>query len=131
MRARRRHRPLKRQRAVVPPGVDLDQLASTARYWGSVEHKVVPTPAGKPQLRTRPRATPCPGHIQEFDTPTGWLREALRAGYVGYPWDLGMYPRYAWLRVEGVCYEARASNEEQGVYKGYPLAEHECPDWLP
>ncbi len=28
------------------------------------------------------------------------------------------------------CFEARLSNREQGVYKGYPLKPDEIPSWL-
>jgi hypothetical protein len=56
------------------------------------------------------------------------VRAAIRAEYTS-EWD-GDFPKYAWYRVDGTCFEARLTNSVNGDYKGYALEEHECPDGL-
>ncbi len=57
---------------------------------------------------------------------TAQLRDCLRAGKVGAPWE-GDFPRYVWGRIDGQVYEARLVNKMQGTYKGYPLEDDEWP----
>lgn len=54
------------------------------------------------------------------------LRESIRAGRVGGPWE-GDFPRYVWGRIEETVYKARLVNRESGEYKGYPLDPAEWP----
>jgi len=62
---------------------------------------------------------------------TRWLRQAIRQGSVGAPRN-GQFPGYVWAVREGVVYEARLVNAEQGQYKGYPLHpdESRMMTWL-
>lgn len=48
---------------------------------------------------------------------------------IGAPWMID-FPRYVWVRREGVCYEAYATNHELGQYKGYPMPQVDIPEWL-
>lgn len=126
MRATQRHRPLSR---TILAGLDVDQLARIAAqvsYVGSVEHKDTPSFAGTPP-RPRPDATLCDRSLarQQADI-TAWLREAVRKGVIGPPWE-GDYPRYAWYKSGDVVYEARLVNRAQGTYKGYGLLPDEWP----
>ncbi|MGI8803736.1 MAG: hypothetical protein ACR2KV_16485 [Solirubrobacteraceae bacterium] len=57
---------------------------------------------------------------------TSWLRAGLGAGHVGAPWE-GLFPRYVWHRVQGVCYEGRLVNREAGEYKGDEVEISEFP----
>ena len=59
----------------------------------------------------------------------GWLREGILAGAVGAPWE-GDFPRYVWCEKDGVWYEGRLVNREQGTYKGYELKPSELPRGL-
>lgn len=128
MRAKRRGRPLSRERVQPPPGVDLTQLAERATYVPSAEHKDRYSAAtGVRQLRTD--ATACPADVTP-ERAEMWLRQALAAGDVGSPWTDEPFPRYAWRRVGDVVFEARLTNAEQGWFKGYPLDRSEWPRWL-
>lgn len=120
-------------RAVPRPGVNLVALAADASYVGSAEHKDHWSPTtGQGLLHTRSDATPCPKELTGDNALlTGWVRQAIAAGYVTEPWDDGMYPRYAWLRVDGVVWMARVVNAQQGTYKGWQAASAEVPGWLP
>jgi hypothetical protein len=110
------------------PDVDLDRLAERCRYIGSPEHKSSPSFAGPPKLR-QADATKCdPALKDSAELLTQWLRSAVRAGQIG-AWQ-GQFPKYAWYRVEGQCYEARLTNPGNGDYKGYALTDAECPDGI-
>lgn len=126
MRAPSRRRPHIRRQSV-EEGADLESIADTVRYVGSPEHKSYLSPAGTPQLRAD--ASPCPKDLATLETLTGWLKEAIRLGNVGAPWE-GGYPRYAWIDSNGTCFEARLVNQGNGEYKGYPLRGDERPDWI-
>jgi hypothetical protein len=113
----------------VPVDVDLGTLASRVSYVGSAEHKTYPSQAGQP--RPRADATKCDPDLHgDFDRLTDWLRAAVRAGAVGAPWE-GDFPRYIWVRQDGVCYEGRLVNRGQGTYKGYEISEDRWPVVLP
>lgn len=127
MRAPRRHRPLRRALCAPPTGTDLEQLATTARYVGSCEHKTYPSFAGPP--RPRADASKCDPKLADAEELTSWLRQAITAGTVGAPWE-GVYPRYVWHREGDIVYEGRLVNQEQGHYKGYPLGLDELPEGL-
>ena len=128
MRAPRRRRPRIRVIAEPPPGVDLYRVSKKVRYVGSPEHKDRPSFAGQP--RPRADASICdPGLADCHEELTRWLREAVRQGHVGTPWEEG-YPRYVWHKKDDVVYEARLVNRGKGEYKGYPLDRREWPDGL-
>jgi len=125
MRSPGRKRPQQRKLAVAPEE-ELRRLAERVRYTGSPEHKTYPFAGQAP--RPRPDASLCDKALAGKECKVGeWLRQAIREGHIGEPWE-GGFPRYVWHRVEGICYEARLSNEGLGEYKGWPLGEGECPD---
>ena len=123
MRSTRRRRPRRRE-LNVPAGVDLEKLASRVAYVGSPEHKNHPGFAGPPRLRED--ATPCPPNITERDVVSDWLRDAIRRGAIGSPWEQE-FPRYAWYMLGKTVFEGRLVNREAGVYKGYALQREEWP----
>src|SRR6266545_5929373 len=125
MRASARRRPLRRARIAPPLGLELDTLALGSRYVGSSEHKSYLSPAGPPRLRAD--ATRCDPDVATFEELTEWLRDAIRRGDIGGPWE-GDFPRYVWYRREESCYEGRLVNREAGEYKGYPLRAEEAPE---
>ena len=127
MKTPKRHRPQLRARAVAPPGVDLQKLATGARYTPSADHKDHWVAGLQPRLRSD--ATPCPRSVT-LDQAQAWLQEAIANGDVGEPWDVHTYPRMAWKRVGDQVFEARLSNADQGWYHGYPIDEAEWPKWL-
>jgi hypothetical protein len=107
--------------------VDLGNLSSDASYVGSPEHKTYPSFAGPPHARAD--ASKCDPKLADQTELTAWLRQAMRAGNVGAPWE-GRYPRYVWYRHGDVVYEGRLVNRELGQYKGYPLDTEEWPEEL-
>jgi hypothetical protein len=124
MRAPHRRRPLRRE-IDTSHSADLEDVAGRVKYIGSAEHKTYPSPAGPPSLRAD--ATKCdPALHGDFEVLAGWLREAIRRGCVGAPWE-GGFPRYAWARQDGVWYEGRLVNSGLGQYKGYALDNGEVP----
>ncbi len=127
MRATRRRRPRKDDQLAPGPETDLAAMAEKVTYIISSEHKDYLTSAGPRNLRSD--ASACPRGL-DFDKVLGWLRSAIREGSVSAALD-GEFPRYAWKRVGGQVYEARLSNSGLGEYKGYPIEDHEAPDWLP
>lgn len=129
MRAKKRKRPLRRERMLPPDGVDLEVLASRAKYIGSSEHKAYPSPAGPPRLRPLDASACDPAFKNEQDMLTEWLQEGIAAGNIGAPWMID-FPRYVWVRRGSLCYEAYATNHQLGQYKGYPMKPHEIPKWL-
>src|SRR5262245_16263998 len=126
MRAPQRRRPHLRDRADLD-GRDMNKLSLRVRYVGSSEHKSYPSPAGPPRLRSD--ATPCPRNLATFGDLTEWLSQAVADGSVGAPWE-GDFPRYAWVRNDLGCFEARLTNRQQGTFKVYPLRDDERPDWI-
>lgn len=115
-------------RTVIPPpeSVQLDELCTRVSYVGSPEHKDSPSFAGHP--RPRADATICDRsfHGRQAEL-TEWLREAMRSGSIGAPWE-GDFPRYIWVRQGIDVYEARLVNRDKGEYKGYRLERHEWPE---
>jgi len=127
MRAPRRRRPRKDDQLVPGPQTDLAGLSGKVSYVISAEHKDYLTSAGPGNLRSD--ASACPRGL-DFAEVESWLRAAVRDGTVSAALDSD-FPRYVWRRVEGRVYEARLSNAGLGQYKGYPIEDHEAPDWLP
>ena len=125
MRAPQRRRPRKREIHLPPAAIDLDRLADRVRYVGSPEHKDTPSFAGAPRLRAD--ASCCPREMTaDLERINEWLRQAIRAGAVGAPWE-GGFPRYVWYKYGKIVLEGRLVNRETGEYKGYPLGRHEWP----
>jgi len=127
MRSPGRKRPLRRQLCVTVAQETLDQAAAGVLYVGSAEHKVVPTFAGPPTLRSD--ATPCPPDMKDQALLTGWLKAAIVAGRVGEYWE-HLFPRYVWVEHDGQWFEGRLTNSGLGHYKGYPLLVEELPRGL-
>ncbi|MBI3928668.1 MAG: hypothetical protein HY319_24220, partial [Armatimonadetes bacterium] len=124
MKAPKRRRPLKRAIIVPPDDVDIEAIAAQVQYVGSPEHKSTPSFAGQP--RPRADASLChPDLADRQEELTDWIRDAIRGGHIGGPWEAA-FPRYVWRRVEDVVYEGRLVNCGNGEYKGYPL----LPDLL-
>ena len=127
MRAPKRKRSQRRSMAV-PPDVDLARIADQVSYVGSTDHKDYPSFAGPPGPRSD--ASLCPRHIKDPEMVCGWLRDAIRRGAVGAPWENG-FPRYAWYKHEdGTVFEGRLSNRGPGAYKGYPLDRDQWPQGI-
>lgn len=124
----RRGNPKARKVQPPPSGIDLAQVAESAKYVGSQYHRTIPTPAGPP--RPRPTASLCPVHLtQHPELVEQWLRDAIRSGNTG-AWGRD-YPRYAWHREGDVVFEAREGSPGSGEYHGYPLERHERVRGLP
>ena len=123
MRSPKRQRPQVRGPEPPPSGVDLVSVAAKTVYVGSPEHKDCLSFAGQP--RPRSDASICDRNLAWKQSElTEWLREGIRNGLTGHPWE-GGFPRYAWCKKDGVGYEARLVNQGTGEYKGYPLTEDE------
>lgn len=65
---------------------------------------------------------------------TDWLRDAIRRGHVGAPWEPPpsasgqlSFPRYVWTVNGDILYEGRLVNSGNGEYKGYRLRPEEWP----
>lgn len=127
MRAPKRKRRLPRKLGNPSSGIDVEAAAANAEYVGSAEHKSFPSFAGPPRLRAD--ATPCPPSLSDRDHLTGWLKKAIAERQTSARWE-GGFPRYAWLDVEGTCYEARQLGPGSGQYKGYALEPEERPKGL-
>lgn len=127
VRAPKRKRPLPRRVEDPPSNVDVDAAASAAEYVGSPEHKSFPSFAGPPKLRAD--ATKCPPSLSDASQLTEWLQRAISSRQTSGRWD-GGFPRYAWLEVEGIVYEARQLGPGSAQYKGYPLIPEERPRGL-
>jgi hypothetical protein len=108
-----------------PEGIDLHVVASLAHYVGSPEHKDRPSFAGYP--RPRADASICDPNIsRDQDGLTERLRESIRAGIIGAPWE-GRFPRYVWCKIDDSIFEARLVNKGSGQYKGYKLEPEQYP----
>jgi hypothetical protein len=120
---------MRREVTPAPGGTDLAGIASRARYVGSPEHKSYPSFAGPPRLRIAD-ATKCDPKFVDPTPLTERLRESIRAGRFGAPWQ-GDFPKYVWsVEEDGVCYEGRLVNRENGEYKGYALTVEQRPEGL-
>lgn len=120
-----RKRPLSRRVAAHSDPADLARCADAATYVGSPEHKSFPSFAGQPKLRSD--ASRCPTHLKSADQITDWLREGILQGNVSDLPPGSGFPRYVWVYREETWFEARITNEAQGWYKGYPLADDQVP----
>lgn len=124
VRAPQRRRPLRRAPGPIRTDVDLSEIAERVSYVGSGEHKTFPSFAGPPQPQAD--ATKCDPALGDKDELTRWLQTAIIKGQIGGQWD-NDFPRYAWLRIGDVYYEARLVNKVLGQYKGYSLVRSEWP----
>jgi len=114
--------------APAPDGVDLERIAMRSRYVGSPEHKSYPSFAGSARLRIAD-ASKCDPKFVDPVPLTAWLRESIRSGRFGGPWE-GSFPKYVWFVDDGTCYEARLVNRDNGDYKGYSLVPGQYPQGL-
>lgn len=112
----------------LPDGVDLADVASRVRYVGSVEHKRYPSFAGHP--RPRADATLCDPRFRDAAELTDWLAQGVLRKQIGAPWETA-FPRYVWLQMDDIWYEARLTNPVLGQYKGYALTDDDdLPRWM-
>ena len=97
------------------------RVAESCRYAvDNPYHKTRPGSAGTPPRR-RPDASLCPDALADRRARVErWLRDAVRAGHVGMPWE-GGFPRYVWRREGDTVFEARQGAPGSGEYHGYPL----------
>lgn len=98
-------------------------LAERVRYVGSQEHKDYPSYAGEPGLRSD--ASRCDPAITQ-DQAEKVLKQAIRLGCVSEQHE-GDFPRYVWGRLDGVLYQARLINRENGWYKAWAIDALEAP----
>lgn len=125
MRSPGRKRPPLRVIADLPAEADRQNIANRASYVGSPEHKDAPSFAGHPKPRSD--ASVCDRALtRRKATITRWLKRAIRKGTVSAARE-GGFPRFVWYMDNGIVYEARLVNREQGHYKGYPLEPDEWP----
>jgi hypothetical protein len=103
--------------ALLPP----ELLAERVRYLGSQEHKDYPSHAGEPGLRSD--ATRCDPAITR-EQAEAVLKMAINWRCVSEQHENG-FPRYVWGRLKGVLFQARLTNQEQGLYKGWAIEELE------
>lgn len=96
-------------------GEHLKSVAAKARYEGNPYHKL--GPGGK--KRRYPPASECDKSWTE-EQATEYLRKSICFGLVSDNWSSD-FPRYVWCKIGPVVYEAKLTNETQGVYHGYPL----------
>lgn len=128
MRTPSRQRAMRRSLLAPPPGVNLQDVASKLKYVGSPEHKSRPSFAG-PAPKLRSDASKCDPSLGNARQLTGWLRNGLKEGNLGAPWE-GSFPRYIWYFGKGQWYEGRLVNRDQGHYKGYPVDADQLPNGL-
>ena len=121
---RRRNNRTVRRVETPPTGVDLEKVASSCSYIGSVYHKRNPSFAGR-QPRPRPDASLCPSELSNSrKLVESWLQYAVASGNVGRFDEFG-YPRLVWYRKGNTVYEARTGSKGSGEYHGYPLRRDE------
>lgn len=106
---------------------DVEKIASNISYSGSPEHKSYPLRGAAPRLRSD--ATKCPPIYKDREAElTEVLRKAFLRGAFSAASEEG-FPRYIWLRLDGVLYEARHIRGPSGAYKAYALEDaSEHPD---
>ncbi len=131
---RKRMNPKRLVVGLLPPGVDLQDLAARAVYVGSITHKRTPSFAG-PAPSPRPNGSCCPNNLAHArEQCQEWLAQAIRAGHViawaahaeGVLWR-GGFPKYVFFRRpdSDEVFVAQELESGSGRYKGYPLAPDE------
>ena len=122
---------MKKPTAYIAPTVDMGDLARTATYVGSPEHKIgrwwagqgsAPGPDGGLKRPKKQLTTVCPlRNEQDRGRATGWIRDALLAGRWLFVEGDKRFPKHVWhLDSDGACWIGRCVNSVQGEYKGWP-----------
>ena len=106
---------------------NLEEISCCVSYAGSPDHKTawyydnqIPHP--------RADAEKCPPNFlhskEAYQTVLAHLREAIKNGFVSEAFE-GNFPRFVWSNAfgDGIVYEARLTNKERGIYKGYPRSD--------
>ena len=106
---------------------NLEEISCCVSYAGSPDHKTawyydnqIPHP--------RADAEKCPPNFlhskEAYQTVLAHLREAIKNGFVSEAFE-GNFPRFGWSNAfgDGIVYEARLTNKERGIYKGYPRSD--------
>lgn len=115
---------------------DIKELAQTAEYVGSREHKIgqwwggqgsAPTPDGALKRPKKQLTTVCPPYARMDRTEaTGWVREALLAGRFLFVEGDKRFPKHVWHEdADGGRWIGRCVNSVRGEYKGWPAQPQE------
>lgn len=121
---RRVPNPRRRLRKIVPK---LEEISRCVSYQGSPDHKTAQY-YNNELPRPRADAEKCPPNLchskEEYQKIVALLREAIKNGFVSDAFE-GNFPRFVWSNAlgDGIVYEARLTNKEQGIYKGYPRSD--------
>ena len=122
--------------AYAPPAADIKDLAQSAEYVGSPEHKFghwwggqgsAPAPDGRLKRPKKQLTTACPLHTNEDQAQaTGWIRKALSAGRFLFVEGDKRFPKHVWHEdADGGRWIGRCVNSVQGEYKGWPAEPEE------
>lgn len=114
----------------------VEDLAHTAEYVGSPEHKIgqwwggqgsAPASGGGLQRPKKQLTTACPLHTKKDGTrATGWIREALAAGRFLFVEGDKRFPKHVWHEdADGGRWIGRCVNSVAGEYKGWPADPRE------
>lgn len=97
-----------------------EELIARAHYQADGKHKSYASPAwGQVGRAEGPR---CPVFSHEaWPVIRTALQDALRAGAVEFHERRGPFPTRAWAFINGELYEAKQSNQESGMFHGFPL----------
>lgn len=129
-------RPKQKQMPRSRSTAELQELAASACYVGSSEHKVVrwwgglPTgkqlPGNKIGRRERKITTICPLYTKEHrKIATGWVRQAIADGNCKFPQGEKRYPKKIWIEADDTIWVGLCINSELGQYKGWPSNKEE------
>lgn len=109
---------------VLPEGkLALDELAKRTTYGGNPQHKRNPGDFDlNPPSLPRQGKTLCDGaHVFKQAAAENLLREGIRRGLTSVQARKG-WPQNVWAVSEsGIALEAMLTNEDTGLYHGYPL----------
>ncbi|MDE2728613.1 MAG: hypothetical protein OXI19_11370 [Gemmatimonadota bacterium] len=129
-------RPKQKQRPRARSAAELKELAASASYVGSSEHKNVrwwgrlpkgrQLPGKKVGRRGRKNTTICPLVTREDrEKATYWVRQAIAEGNCHFAQGDKRYPKKIWIEADGVIWAGLCTNSELGQYKGWPSNKEE------
>ncbi len=100
---------------------DPEAIARRVRYLPDGKHKDYPASNGEWEHVTSSEGTKCARFLPEHhEAVEDTLREAIIAGVVSQKFR-GDFPARVWAYINGTLHEARLSNQDQGMYHGFPL----------
>lgn len=106
---------------------NLEEISCRVSYAGSPDHKIARYYDNQ-NPHPRADAEKCPPNFlhsrKEYLKVLARLREAIKNGFVSEAFE-GNFPRFVWSNAfgDGIIYEARLTNRELGIYKGYPRSD--------